>query len=359
MTVAGGGSMFLSFLSRLYGAGVALRNAAYDRGMLPAHPAGIPVVSVGNITVGGTGKTPVVELLIRLLSGRGLRVAVVTRGYKRRSRGYLLVSDGKGNIAEAETGGDEPVQIARKFPAAVVIADESRVRGCRRAREEFAAQIVLLDDGFQHRACARDVDIVVVDAHRPLREQRLLPAGRLREPLKNLSRADAVILSRCESQQIRDRMARDIGAFAAAPVIPASYVPERIIRFRDGAAADPEELRGKKALLFSGIGAPASFLRSAEMLGTAPAGRIDFPDHHFYSPADIAEIAAHFRACSAALLLTTEKDAVRLDAHRPLLETLPLYYPQMTVRFLADEDEFLRLLDRKIDRRETISTGTP
>lgn len=352
--------MIRALLSQLYRAGVAIRNIAYDRRILPVHPAGIPVISVGNITTGGTGKTPVVEMLIRHFSRGDRRVAVVTRGYRRRSRGFFLVSDGRGRIAEADMGGDEPVQIARKYPRTIVIADESRVNGCRRARKEFGAQIILLDDGYQHRSCARDLDILVVDATRPLGEQRLLPAGRLREPLKNLSRADVVILSRCEPHRLSDDMAKSVSAYVAALVIPTAYLPERLISFRDGSAQDPELHRGKKAFLFSGIGAPASFVRTAELLELAPGESMVFPDHHFYSPSDIARIAARFRESGALLLLTTEKDAMRLSSRRALLETLPLYYPEMAVRLLSGEETFHRLLDAKIAGRNShIDPGTP
>jgi tetraacyldisaccharide 4'-kinase len=285
-----------------------------------------------------------------------LRVAVVTRGYKRDTRGFFPVSDGAGVIAEARSGGDEPVQIARKFPRAVVIADETRIRGCRRARESYGAEVILLDDGYQHRACARDLDIVVMDATQPLREQRLLPAGRLREPLKNLSRADLVILSKCEPQRRYDQLAQTVSAYASAPVIVSRFVPERLRLFRGG-TLETDAYRGKTAFLVCGIGAPESFLRTAEMLGLDVADRMEFPDHHAYSAADIAVITARFHASRAALLLTTEKDAVRFEAHRALLEPLPILYPEMAVHILSGEEDLRRLLDGILTKRVTPTTG--
>ncbi|MDT8323182.1 MAG: tetraacyldisaccharide 4'-kinase, partial [Bacteroidota bacterium] len=176
-------------ISSLYAIAMQLRNAAYDRGVLRAQDAGVPVISVGNITAGGTGKTPVVEaLLVRLLAA-GRRPAMVTRGYRRESRGLLVVSDGAGMLRDVRESGDEPYQVAAKFPRVPVIADEKRIRGCRHAVQRFDAEILLLDDGFQHRAVARDCDIVVVDAQIGLDGLRMLPSGRLREPLRNLARA--------------------------------------------------------------------------------------------------------------------------------------------------------------------------
>jgi len=155
----------------------------------------VPVVSVGNITTGGTGKTPVVEWIVRHFLNQNLKVAVVSRGYRRTSRGTVVVSDGRSVLAAPDIGGDEAFQIARKFPAAIVVVDERRIRGARVALTNFGAKVVVLDDGFQHRSLHRTLDIVMVDAVPGLRRIRMLPAGLRREPVASLKRATIVVLS--------------------------------------------------------------------------------------------------------------------------------------------------------------------
>lgn len=320
-----------------------LRNKAYDQGYLRIVRIPVPVISVGNITAGGTGKTPIVERIVEYHLNMGIRTAVVSRGYKRESTGSVVVSDGKGSIVDVPSGGDEPVQIARKFPDAVVLADAKRVRGCLRAVEEFGAEIIILDDAYQHRAVGRNVDVVVIDASSGLYAQRLLPAGRLREPLVNLSRADVLLLSRCEADVAHEQMTLALRAYSKVPVFATRFLPQHLRRLHDGGELPHDALRGASVVSFCGIGAPASFLQTMDHMGIASLQHHEFPDHHRFTDEDIAMLLDGAGTAGTALL-TTEKDAMRLLLHRKAFEGVDVLYPVMRLEFLGAEDAFFRLV---------------
>jgi tetraacyldisaccharide 4'-kinase len=328
-----------------------MRNAAYDRGIFATHRLPVPVISVGNLSVGGTGKTPLVERLIQYYHGHFARVAVVTRGYGRSTRGLVIVSNGRGAVTEAHLGGDEPVQMARKFPSLVVVADEHRVRGCHIAIERFKPDLIILDDAYQHRACGRDVDIVVIDASRNVYEQRLMPAGRLREPLANLSRADVVVLSKCEPEVAFERLALSLRAYTSVPVVATRYIPVALRRAGDPVALPVDALRGRQVFSFCGIGSPRTFRRTMEHLGTESVGHVDFPDHHTFRDRDVLDLVRQARGMGMTDLLTTEKDAVRLTALLPMFEDIRIHYPEMQVEFLHDEHDFFTLVEERLRRR--------
>ena len=187
----------LTPLGWLYGRIADLRNALYDRGVLRSHPLAARTISIGNITTGGTGKTPLVAHVAEILAERGEKVCILTRGYGRENpKDRVLVSDGVNVLADAKQGGDEPVELARKLLGkAVVVADADRVSAAKWAKEKFGVTAFVLDDGFQHRRAERDVDIICIDATNPFGGGKMLPAGRLREPLHNLERADAVVIT--------------------------------------------------------------------------------------------------------------------------------------------------------------------
>jgi tetraacyldisaccharide 4'-kinase len=340
--------MFRIIASRIYGAAVNARNTAYDAGWLRSVRLPVPVISVGNITAGGTGKTPVVERLVEYTLGRGLPTAVVSRGYKRDSRGSIVVSDGKGRIVDVAAGGDEPVQIARKFPDAVVLADAKRSRGCRRAVVEFGVAVIILDDAYQHRAVHRNADIVVLDASSGLYAQKLLPAGRLREPLRNLSRADVLLLSRCDADVAHEQMALALRAYSNVPVFATRFVPTVLRRLNDGGQRAHDAFRGSGVVSFCGIGAPASFLRTMDLMGVASLVHHEFPDHHRFSDEDIAMLCRSAREVQAQLF-TTEKDAMRLLHHQNALEGLEVWYPVMRLEFLGGEQAFFRLIEQRTE----------
>ncbi|MBR9977762.1 MAG: tetraacyldisaccharide 4'-kinase [Bacteroidetes bacterium] len=329
--------MIERLLSRLYGTAVTLRNQAYENGLLRVARASVPVISVGNITVGGSGKTPVVEYLLHHLLRNGCRAAVITRGYRRETRGTVLVSDGRDHIVTARQGGDEAVQIAAKFSGLVVIADENRVRGARKASSDFDIDVIILDDAYQHRALHRDLDIVVIDAIEHLYTQRLLPAGRLREPLESLRRADLILLSKCEPTIDVAQAQRSLSAFTNVPVFATRYVPLRICQLASDDTSSADALRAMKLGVFCGIALPEGFHRTLQGLGLHTVFTRDFPDHHWYDGEDIDALLVGGETTGVQAWITTEKDAVRLKDSDLWQRLGKVYYPEMAVECMGDE----------------------
>ena len=349
-------------LSHLYRIGVQLRNAAYDRGIFRAHRVGVPVVSVGNVTAGGTGKTPVVEYLLAHFTARDRATAVVTRGYKRSTRGLFVVSDGKGSPQGVRESGDEASQIAMKFPHAVIVADEQRVRGCRHAVAALKAEMILLDDAFQHRTVARDCDLVVIDAQVGIENLRMLPAGRLREPLENLRRADVILLSRCETAEQAAQLRAELGRYTTAPVFATRFVVAGIRRFSEATLAAvpikqspegllaPNALAGRRALAFCGIGSPRAFAATLAEAGIDVAVFESFVDHHWYGVDDLKKLRAKADHENISLFVTTEKDAMRLKDVAGAAELPELWYPELRLEFIERKEEFLLLLGQAVAR---------
>lgn len=270
----------------LYGAVVAARNALYDRGVLKQSKLRRPVVSVGNLSVGGAGKTPFVILLAELLRKRGVRVDVLSRGYGRRSSGVLVVEGD-----DPARFGDEPVMIRRRLGDVPVIVGESRYQAGVEAERQFETELHLLDDGFQHRDLARDFDVVLLSP-RDL-EERLLPMGRLREPLSSLGRADAIVWP-------ADGDAPPAEITAGKPIW-------RVRRRVELAAGSPS-----RPFAFCAIAEPERFRRDLENAGVEIAGFRCFRDHHAYRPSDIAALREAAGKAGANGFITTEKDAVKL-----------------------------------------------
>ena len=291
----------LAPLSWLYGAAITARNVLYDSGILRTHRAGIPVISVGNITAGGTGKTPLVEAIVGTLQGAGVRSAVLSRGYRRASSGTLTVSDGAAVLADADAAGDEPAQIARKHPGCVVVVDEDRARGAKFIESAFRPGAIVLDDGFQHRALRRDLDIVVLGPGR----EPLLPAGNGREYESSLRRADFVVLAGGR-EKLPEPAERK-------PFARMLYEIEKFEGAVPGTTVDPRDLISGRFVAFCGIGNPGSFRGTLAARGLEPAAFIDFPDHWRYDRDDLDRIAGAQRSAGAAYVVTTEKDSVRLS----------------------------------------------
>ncbi len=332
-------------LSRLFALGVRLRNRAFDREWTTVARIPVPVISVGNISVGGTGKTPVVEFLARHFLNMEKKTAVVTRGYKRETTGQLVISDGAGNVVSVRDGGDEPVQMALKHPSLIVVADKRRVEGCHAAVEHFGAEIILLDDGFQHRACGRDLDIVLIDAQVGLQGQELLPAGRLREPPEHLVRADVILLTRCEDAGRAKNLATLVSRHTDAPVFLSRFRPVLVHDARTGEEVPFAALTDRPVVAFCGIGNPASFRTTLASLAVETELLVEFADHHSYTTSDIDRLLQRLEKAESATLITTEKDITRL---RPMLEHFgdaPLLYPLMDIDFPDGEQQILRLVD--------------
>ena len=321
-------------LGSLFGAGAALRESAYRRGFLSRRHLAGPVVSVGNLSVGGSGKTPVVARIAAVLRDEGLPVAVLSRGYGGSFRGEaLVVGDGSRVLASAEEAGDEPVMLARELPGVVVAVGRRRDEVGRAVEARFGRRVHVLDDGFQHLRLARDLDLVCLDVHDLA--DRPLPAGRLRERPAALSRADIVLLTRVdaadedhlralESQLGRERTFR---------------VRRQVLGFRtlEGAETKPPA----RAFLVAGIARPERFRQDASGLVDV-AGALFFRDHHRYRPEDVRRAEARARAEGADAILTTAKDAVRFPAQAATVPVLVL-----RVAAVIEDEERLRarLLD--------------
>lgn len=281
--------------SWLYRAVIAVRNAWYNRWSLPVWLE-VPVISVGNLTVGGTGKTPMSIGLCRRLLERGLKPAVLSRGYR----------------ADEEGRADELMLIARLCPKAVAVGNPDRAAAGRLAIEEYSAQVAILDDGFQHRRLGRDLDIVLIDALAPWGLGHLLPRGLLREPVHNLRRADAVIVTRCDQadagalEQIEARVHR---IKPELPILRSAHRPAGWVDLDGREAALPD---GARVGCFAGIARPEAFAHTLTDLGHSPAATYWWPDHHVYTADDHGELLAWARDARLDALITTEKDAVKL-----------------------------------------------
>jgi len=295
-------------LTGVYGAATAVRNTLFDRRVLRSRRLQQPVVSVGNLSVGGSGKTPFVIALGELLKARGIRFDVLSRGYRRRTRGVLIVET-DGNAADF---GDEPLLIARRLGVPVMVG-ESRYAAGQLAEQKFQTQLHILDDGFQHRSLAREFDIVLM-TERDF-EDRMLPTGRLREPLSSLRRADAIVLPRNMSvpEVVTTNFARQGNLI---------WRMQREI-FVPAAPAAP--------IVFCGIAKPQQFFEQLRAAGIAPAAEIGFRDHHAYDRSDIERLLAVRGKLGAGGFLTTEKDAVNLGPLREELKPFAIAGLSLTI----------------------------
>jgi tetraacyldisaccharide 4'-kinase len=300
-------------LTGLYGAAAALRNTLFDRGVLSSRRLERPVVSVGNLSLGGAGKTPFVIALGELLKARGIRFDVLTRGYGRKTRGVLIVET-DGNAADF---GDEPLLIARRLGVPVIVG-ESRYEAGRVAERKFQPQLHILDDGFQHRSLARDFDIVLTTESDF--DDRLLPSGRLREPLSSLQRADAIVLP-------RDLSAQEM-------VIKSSALQGKLIWQMNREIVMPAALLAP--IVFCGIARPQQFFAQVRAAGIAPAAEIEFRDHYAYDRSDIARLLAMRGNLGAGGFLTTEKDAVNLGSLQADLKPFAVAALSLTLNHPTD-----------------------
>jgi tetraacyldisaccharide 4'-kinase len=305
-------------LAALFGAAAALRGWLFATGLRPAALAAAPVVSVGNLAVGGAGKTPVAVAIARRLQRRGRAVAVLSRGYGATRADDRIVADGRAVLLGAAEGGDEPVLIARRLPGVRVLCGPRRAALAPRAVEALGADALLLDDGFQHRALARDLDVVVLDAANPVGNGHLLPAGPNREPVAALRRAGLVWLSRVDQADPArlERWRRAAREATGREPVESRHAPVDVV---DGALRTSlglGALRGARVLLLSGLARPGAFRRTVEGLGAVVAAERRFPDHHRFTAAEVDEALAAAAAAGCARVVTTEKDAVRLDPAR-------------------------------------------
>ncbi|MBI3004649.1 MAG: tetraacyldisaccharide 4'-kinase [Ignavibacteriales bacterium] len=324
--------------SLLYNSGVILRNWFFDIGLLPIRKALVPVISVGNISAGGVGKTPLVEFLARKL-GTNNKVAVISRGYGRKSKGYLVASNGRQRCAEAWKAGDEASQLAEKLDGTVVLVDEKRTRAADHAVRDFQASVLLLDDGFQHRYLHRDLNIVVLGLEDLVKRDFPLPAGNRRETLSALQRADVIGISRCENKEGYEKARTILLRIIDKPMFAFRT---RVKAIRSGVTKKEVKVERRKPIAFSGIGEPSAFSETLKSIGIRVVDHVVFRDHHWYSASDIDRIQNLFRSHQSDAILTTEKDISRLSGDntfgQKFLEEYPVYYVEIEPEIISGNE---------------------
>ncbi len=308
----------LLLVSLLYGVVIRLRLYLYRLNIFRTKKLPCRVISVGNITVGGTGKTPTVIHIARLLKARGMRPAIVSRGYgRKRESDILTVSDGRNIPLDADRGGDEPFLIACKLPGVPVVVGADRYEAGMHAINELRPDVVVLDDGYQHIRLMRDLNIALLDGEDAFGKGRLFPAGTLREPLSALRRAELVLVTKTDRTSDVERIGRTVRNYTNAPIFTARLTPIDLVDAETGEARELGTLRNTTVLAFSGIARPSSFFTSLQELGARLVDAVPFPDHHRYTSGDLAEIRRKAADLRVDLIVTTEKDAVRLRPFRP------------------------------------------
>lgn len=338
--------LILLFLSLCYRSAVSSKNLMYDLGIFRQIKLPCKVISIGNMTVGGTGKTPTVIALAKSLKEKGYRPAVLSRGYGGKARSAVnVVSDGSKILMREIEAGDEPILIAKSAEGIPVLTGPERLRTGRFAIENLKANVLILDDAFQHRRIFRDVDIVILNRELPFGNGFLLPRGPLREPTAALNRAHFVIWRDSARDGCYPKYGEQgIGWFL--PVLSVYLKPKDIICADTGNVYPLESVKGKKVCAFTGIAAPEAFKRTIESLGWAVTSFIDFPDHYHYTEADISYIQKRCIDSSADVIVTTEKDGVRLTDFPNFLKDVFLLRVEMEM--LPSREEFEALIFERL-----------
>jgi tetraacyldisaccharide 4'-kinase len=310
----------LSPAAMIYGLANSLHRLSYDCGIRRKNKLPVPVISVGNITCGGTGKTPIVIAIVKHLLELGLKVGVLSRGYRRRgSSDITVVSDGQGNLASVLESGDEPYLIAQAAEKAVVMSGTNRFRAGIQAINQFGCDVFVLDDGYQHYSLERDFDIVLIDYNDEPTRDSLLPSGRLREPLTSLNRASHVIITKIPvqfDQQHLDSLELLVRCYATQVAITTSrFSPRRLIGFSDGKQTDLplKSLKDMKVVAFCGLARPENFFGQVRELGATVLAERVFLDHHWYSAQDLGSLQKELRQTGAEFFITTEKDIGKIS----------------------------------------------
>ena len=356
---------FLQVLSWLFSGIVQLRFWLYRNRILHDQPLGCLVVVVGNLTVGGTGKTPVVEKVAGALRDRGRKVAILSRGYKSKAPPFWkkwwygithtseppprIVSDGTTVFLDSEQAGDEPYMLARNLPGVVVLVDKNRVKAGAFAIKKFGCDTLVLDDGFQYLHLKGSLNLLLVDKTNPFGNGHLLPRGILREPIKHLKRAHYIFLTKSNGRRDNELEAIINREKPDADIIECEHKPQYLRRL--GAAEGTPDykvaldwLKGRRVFCFSGIATPESFEKFMRDLGAKLVGRERYLDHYRYGQDDIDELFAMAKAENAECLVTTEKDAVRLP--ESVTMPLPVYYLRLEIEILRGASDFTEAVDR-------------
>ncbi|MBD3410658.1 MAG: tetraacyldisaccharide 4'-kinase [Ignavibacteriales bacterium] len=341
-------------LAPLYWAAMAVRNALFNLGAFKSRRVGAAVVSVGNLTTGGSGKTPLTIYVLDLLRRNGYRAGALSRGYGRSTRGYRLVSDGEKTFGDVTHSGDEMWQIASETGAPSAVC-EDRVVGAERLIEETGVEALVLDDAFQHRWIARDVNLLVIERRllRPeVRMRRLpFPTGDMREPFSSAKRADAIVVNHkfAERDRLTDEWRR---RFEPTPIFYARYEAIGFVDVKTNTFYDKSEFYEERGLIVGGLAYPRSFVRALSTMRVETGNRLFFRDHKDYDAGDVEEIRKTFYATNAHSVLTTQKDAVKLARFSEALDDVPIFYLKIATTF-EEPDEFERFMTRNIEPNES------
>ena len=345
----------LKAFSVLFGGVVALRYFLYGIGVLRRYPLGIQVISIGNVTAGGTGKTPVTEIFARTLEAEGRKVAILSRGYRRKEAPWwrriftqvveppLVVSDGKRVLLDSATGGDEPYMLASNLPGVAVIVDRNRVKAGRYAVKRLGCNTLILDDGFQYQRLKHSIEVVLVDSTNPFGNGNLLPRGILREPARNIRRADIIFLTKCRGDvsAVKEEIRR---YNSTAEIVECNHTPKVLKDVWSREEFPLDWLSGKTVCTLSGIASPKGFENSLRHLGARVVWCERYADHHRYDSSEVLYALNRTADMGSDALVTTEKDAVRF----PRLETSPVrcLYLRIAIEILAGGESFTQIVNR-------------
>ena len=348
--------------SRFYRMAVQFRVWLYDKRVIRNHALGCLVVSIGNLTCGGTGKTPVVEVFARTLSANGRKVAILSRGYrsKKRTLGEKLshifqhgkietppkvVSDGKDLLLNSEYAGDEPYMLASNLPEVAVVVDKDRVKSGIYAIDNFKSDVIILDDGFQYLMLKPHINIVLVDSSDPFGNGHVLPRGVLREPIKNIRRADYIFLTKSDGSHKIEHLKRFIRRHTRrAEIIECCHKPQNLVTLEGRNILPLSALKGAKVAALSAIARPDSFERFLEDFGADLVLKDHFADHHRYTQQEIIDFVNQAKAAGTEMIVTTEKDAVRI----PRLDRcdVPILYLRIQIDILSGQESFNQCISR-------------
>ncbi len=341
-------NLILSFFSLLYGAIGGARVFLYQYGFCKSKKLRAKVISVGNVTVGGTGKTPLSIYLAQKLKEGGGSVAILSRGYRRRKKQMVALTHKDWQRTNWEDVGDEPYLMSRRLSDVPVVVGKNKSASGEYAIKKFGTKILILDDGFQHLGLFRDLDIVVIDSTNPFGNKRLLPAGSLREPLNSLKRADMFVLTKTDQVPNINPLIQTLKGYnPRAPAVESIYQIHSIEKLLDGCPIDPKGLEGKKVFAFSGIGNPSSFEDSLKQLKIQLLSHRMFPDHFPYRKRDLLTLQKEAKGKGAHFIITTEKDSVRI----PLInqQEIPLLVVKIDLKITRGEKILLSRIGREID----------
>jgi len=334
---------------------VAIRYLLYRAGLLRRYPLGVQVISIGNVTAGGTGKTPVTEIFARTLAAEGRKVAILSRGYRRKEAPWwrrlitqvvdppLVVSDGRHVLLDSATGGDEPYMLASNLPGVAVVVDRNRVKAGRYAVKRLGCNTIILDDGFQYQKLKHSTEVVLVDSTNPFGNGNMLPRGILREPVRNLSRADIIFLTKCRGDV--SAVKEEIRKYnRTAEIVECNHVPKSLKDVWSREEFPLAWLQGKTVCTLSGIASPKGFENSLRHLGSKVVWCERYADHHRYDSSEVLYALNRTADMGADALVTTEKDAVRF----PRFETSPVrcLYLRIAIEILAGGESFTQIINR-------------